>query len=154
MEIQHFYWRLRSMLIQVDLLKSNKVQISWEGQKDLKKSPTLLWTYHVIKKKSEIFQILWPSHNILTLPIVHCVSLVGAATWWQKKSHVINVLSKPFLFPPYPMLVQIHYIHSAKRFSNWNKRALRNKELKCLLFPPSPNKPSRSMSSLSCWILK
>ena len=31
--------------------------------------------------------------------IVHCVSLVGAATWWQKKSHVINVLSKPFLFP-------------------------------------------------------
>ena len=71
-----------------------------------------------------------------------------------KKSHVINVLSKPFLFPPLPMLVQIHYIHSAKRFSNWNKRALRNKELKCLLFPPSPNKPSRSMSSLSCCIMQ
>ena len=140
------------MLIQVDLLKSNKVQKSWEGQKVLKKSPTLLWTYQV-KKKCEIFQILWLSHNILTLSIVHCVSLVGAATWWQKKS-CNKCFVQAFLIPPLPMLVQIHYIHSAKRFSNWNKRALRNKELKCLLFPPSPNKPSRSMSSLSCWILK
>ena len=141
------------MLIHVYLFKSNKVQISWEGQKVLKKSPTLLWTYQVIKKVRDFSNFVAFSQylNFINCPL--CKS-GRRGNMVAKKKSCNKCFVQAFLIPPLPMLVQIHYIHSAKRFSNWNKRALRNKELKCLLFPPSPNKPSRSMSSLSCWILK
>ena len=48
-----------------------KVQLFWKGHKNLKKSPSCFDKSADLTSKQEgdFFQILWPSHNVLTLII-------------------------------------------------------------------------------------
>ena len=68
---------IKSVIIQGNLLrgidnKTVKVQLFWKGQKNLKKSPPFFDKLADLlgkrqNKQERFFQILWPSHNVLTL---------------------------------------------------------------------------------------
>ena len=69
-----------------------KVQLFWEGHKNLRKSLNCFdateWNSCFIKTWGRFFQILWPSHNILTLKSHH-FWICRAGISFKSKSNLV-----------------------------------------------------------------